>query len=222
MERSTGEMVMQHHVSAETSEVKASALVRGTTMIELLLVIAVLAVLASIAVPNYMDAQVRAKVSREVSDMRSIATALETYFVDAALYPPHGEKLADGTVNFPASQGGLTTTEYMPDFPLTSPVAYIISVPFDPFLISYDAFDPRYGYVETKGMVAIMQANGLDEPAAKLEPRYGGWRLYAAGPDRDRTDGKLGILYDPTNGTSSNGDLVRSQKNSLETLSADE
>ena len=52
------------------------------TLIELLIVVAIIAILAAIAVPNFLEAQVRAKVSRTKADMRSIATAIESYRVD--------------------------------------------------------------------------------------------------------------------------------------------
>ena len=41
------------------------------TLIELLIVVAIIAILAAIAVPNFMEAQVRAKISRAKTDMRS-------------------------------------------------------------------------------------------------------------------------------------------------------
>src|ERR1041384_5513540 len=91
---------------------------RAFTLIELLIVVAIIAILAAIAVPNFLEAQVRAKVSREINDMRAVATALESYASDCNAFPPHGEILANGTVLFPATQGGLTPTEYLPDWPL--------------------------------------------------------------------------------------------------------
>ena len=60
---------------------------KGFTLIELLIVVAIIAILAAIAVPNFLEAQVRAKVSRARNDMRSLATALETYYVDNNSYP---------------------------------------------------------------------------------------------------------------------------------------
>ena len=195
----------------------------GFPLVELLIVVAIIAILAAIAVPNFLDAQIRSKVSRETSDLRTVATALEAYATDNSAYPPHGEILSNGTVNFPAVQGGLSTMEYLCDWPLTSPVAFLTSIPVDPFLEKKaGSLQQRYGYVETRQMVSVMTSHGLGSSAAKLEPRYGAWRLYAAGPDGDRTDAKQGILYDPTNGTVSNGDLVRSQRNPVEFLSSDE
>ncbi len=49
------------------------------TLIELLIVVAIIAILAAIAVPNFLEAQVRSKVARCETDMRSIDVALEAY-----------------------------------------------------------------------------------------------------------------------------------------------
>ncbi len=61
--------------------------IKGFTLIELLFVIAVISVLAAIAVPNFLEAQVRAKVTRAYTDMGMISTALEAYKVDNGHFP---------------------------------------------------------------------------------------------------------------------------------------
>ncbi|MDK2972666.1 MAG: hypothetical protein PWP23_2421 [Candidatus Sumerlaeota bacterium] len=55
---------------------------KAFTLIELLIVVATIAILAAIAVPNFLEAQVRSKVSRTEADMRSIKTGIESCAVD--------------------------------------------------------------------------------------------------------------------------------------------
>ena len=69
---------------------KVGAGIRAFTLIELLIVVAIIAILAAIAVPNFLEAQVRSKVSRAKADMRSVATALEAYRTDFNRYPADG------------------------------------------------------------------------------------------------------------------------------------
>ncbi|HBF35297.1 TPA: hypothetical protein DDW35_12120 [Candidatus Sumerlaeota bacterium] len=108
---------------------------QGFTLIELLIVVAIIAILAAIAVPNFMEAQMRAKVSRCKSDMRSCATALEAYAVDANYYPfPYG---------YENESGVLKTIDlcdepfegFLPPQRLTTPVAYMTSLPLDVFKV---------------------------------------------------------------------------------------
>ena len=86
------------------------------TLIELLIVVAIIAILASIAVPNLLEAQTRSKVSRVKADLRTVATALEAYHGDYNVYPP-------STLVIP----------FRRLIPLTTPVAYIVTVPLDVF-----------------------------------------------------------------------------------------
>ncbi len=99
---------------------------RAFTLIELLIVVAIIAILAAIAVPNFLEAQMRAKVSRAKTDLRTIKTAVECYRVD------HNQVPAVNTYegySLPGGQAG--PGRYA--MGLTSPIAYMTSIPKDPF-----------------------------------------------------------------------------------------
>ncbi|HMX61762.1 MAG TPA: prepilin-type N-terminal cleavage/methylation domain-containing protein, partial [Candidatus Sumerlaeota bacterium] len=105
---------------------------KGFTLIELLIVVAIIAILAAIAVPNFLEAQTRAKVSRNKADMRSLATAIEAYVIDNNKYPPAYEH--HNQVSW-AAGGGNVTPPFHSRIPslITTPIAYMTSIPEDPF-----------------------------------------------------------------------------------------
>ena len=60
---------------------------RAFALIELLTVVAMIALLALTAVHNFLEAQTQAKISRVKADMHSVTTALEAYCVDFNKHP---------------------------------------------------------------------------------------------------------------------------------------
>ncbi|WP_281253027.1 MULTISPECIES: type II secretion system major pseudopilin GspG [Colwelliaceae] len=68
-------------------KVKASKQEQGFTLLEVMVVIVILGVLASMVVPNLMGSQDRANMQKAVSDINALETSLSMYKMDNYDYP---------------------------------------------------------------------------------------------------------------------------------------
>jgi prepilin-type N-terminal cleavage/methylation domain-containing protein len=191
------------------------------TLVELLIVVAIIALLAAIAMPNFLEAQTRSKVSRAKADMRSLATAIEAYRTDTNHYPPP----------YGVAVGGRDSLSV-----LSTPVAYISSAKLlDPFAsqnpainrvaLTYEAMNAQNQIIEAPPLPP--HSVGPSDPAGR--PTVWWW-VASRGPNQ-RFDGFgvapnpsiqqaiveadanpgawLGMVYDATNGTISRGNIYR-------------
>ncbi len=177
------------------------------TLIELLIVVAIIGILAAIAVPNFLNAQVKAKVSRAVSDMRNIETALEMYQLDQNGYPMARSNPITGQT------GQIRLSERF--YPLTTPVSYMSTIPSDPFFNDLAETDPdffdTYDYFDNWSSTVFHGGTPGDGT------RGFSWRLASSGPDgimcwgglNCNKNGHTGIDYAITNGMISDGDIVK-------------
>lgn len=171
----------------------------GFTLIELMTVVSIISILAAIAVPNFLNAVIRAKTARSVAEQELILWALEMYSIDTDTYPDNREPGV-------SSAGDLSL--------LTTPVPYLSVIPEDSFLSEpkenrrsfiqeHRNGNPHYFYIN------FLQTNG---ERISLQP-YGqrgsaNYLIYGLGPTFTNHDPMLPndfIIYHPSNGTISMG-----------------
>jgi len=210
---------------------------KGFSLIELLIVIAIVSIITAIAVPNLMSANIRAKVSGVKADMGSIAIALEDYKVDYGEYPKDSrfsrpstnyasDVIAEPNQDFDGKNGSDDDNDAIGLGYLVYPKAnfepvYLKRIAGDPFDNSGEedwngtsgAHNHHYLYYTGKWD----SASGTSvECTAGDSPQY--WALVSWGPDKDEDitsyiDAKTALndgtnLYNPDSGITSDGDIV--------------
>lgn len=187
---------------------------RGFTLIELLIVVAIIAILAAIAVPNFLEAQTRARTSRAKADMRALATAIESYYVDWGVAPVPADEAG---VTIPPQTASVEGFETFTPVSLTTPVAFMTNLPEDPFFrsegeISLFHLATRDYFRDTEG--DDTEYAEFLETVTGAPQRSSDYYIMSHGPDADHDSPDLlenpdgPALYDPTNGTISSGDII--------------
>ena len=64
-----------------------NARVSGFTLMEVMITVAIIAILAAVALPNYFDYVTRSKITEAKTDLADMRTRLEQYFLDNRSYP---------------------------------------------------------------------------------------------------------------------------------------
>mgnify|MGYP006272019707 CR=1 FL=1 len=174
---------------------------QGFTLIELLIVVAIIGILAAIAVPNFLNAQMRAKLARVQADFRTIDTAMKSYQVDNNAFPP--------------DPGGpcIDVQAYKR---LTTPISYVSSIDmFEDYFTNESAqgavgANCLWNYYDY-GMVPYITQSGVGYVVISFGPDREldmGWNTTSMNALKSNDGSQLNFLYDVSNGLVSSGDII--------------
>ncbi|MFH1738348.1 MAG: prepilin-type N-terminal cleavage/methylation domain-containing protein [bacterium] len=176
---------------------------RAFTLIELLIVVAIIGILAAIAVPNFLNARARANIARVWGDFKAISTALEMYAMDQ-------------NNGYPYTNTNQQSNPY-PMRHLTTPIAYMSGFPAkDPFIPYHDTAGQPGGTLDKwwnpYWLVTYPVLVRYIDEAPKLR-----WQLGSVGPDHyfdcspfvspAVRHSACWLAYHPTNGLRSWGEI---------------
>ncbi len=208
----------------------------GFTLIELLIVVAIIGILAAIAVPNFLNAQTRAKMSRCLADMKAVSTAAQLFGTDRnkMLVDIRDDDTTIGTdriqndfngIGWNGGSGNRNNLAVLS--PLTSPVSYMGSIPRSPFvpahmLTSNSGNNEGFGRIGNDAYAYWDNDPEIQEPSGnnhqdwnlgflgRYVPRLRPWDfiVISFGPAADSgTTLNYGLPYHPSNGLHSNGEV---------------
>jgi type IV pilus assembly protein PilE len=108
--------------AAAAAGVRVGRPARGFTLIEVLITVAIVAMLAAVALPSYTDYITRSKLTEATTGLSDIRVRLEQYYLDSRQYPtsciaPAAGPAPTGKIYLPATQYftvtcALTATTY--------------------------------------------------------------------------------------------------------------
>ena len=122
---------MSNRIKSVTNRVGHSQ--RGFTLVEIMIVVAIIALLAAIAVPGFLRARKRSQASRILNDLRMIDSAVDQYAIetnrvtgntvntaDWTNYVKKGSVLYNTGIDILGNSYGVQTVDTIPQVPTSS------------------------------------------------------------------------------------------------------
>ena len=220
------------------AHLKTQRALRGFTLIELLIVIAIILILIAIALPNFLEAQLRAKITKAKGCLQTYRTAQEAYHTDFGQYAPDVDGSERNWNHNPPLEweqlfrlagyncdGSEVCTYRM----LTTPIAYVKDFCYEPFIGERDE-DARGKDVSFFEYGSYLSGGaGPNNPRENYTSglRFGlRYVMISLGPDLrynyNYTEGWTFLgqrnyfgpspAFSPTNGSHSVGDIIMSNR----------
>lgn len=146
----TGRVVIQTITEKRENEMRKQ---KGFSLIELLIVVAIILIIAAIAIPNLLRARIAANESSAAASVRTIDTAQLTYQTSYQNYASSMAELGPGAVTGCPSSGPASTAACIIDYTLANATA---------------AANAKSGYIFATSSTAGTQQYYVDAVASKL------------------------------------------------------
>jgi prepilin-type N-terminal cleavage/methylation domain-containing protein len=192
------------------------------TLMELLVVVAIIGILAAIMIPVYQNALMKAQYTDVISDVSNFGTAMNLLFLDIETgnYPI---QYLNGIIVLPSSRSNSSVIQsnrqsttiaiywsYRNSFnPLTTPIPYLNEIPEGPWsktVLKNDEEIYRYNYSIVNGYVTMSDRWDKKPKTRVPSGKTRGWYIGSRGPTNlSSVERYQYAWYAPSNGLYSDG-----------------